>query len=142
MKRLGKVCARFPHPHSRTFDQLEIPHVVYLDTTASSSERSLESIKPKPFDLKPNRDILPEKTGTRLTRYLQCKSTRSPIINALESNLLVVRQLLDDIQEDIHLHLHCQFDHVRGFNRQSKGYSDRCRYCKRLLCKPYGRHLV
>ncbi|KDR71915.1 hypothetical protein GALMADRAFT_143674 [Galerina marginata CBS 339.88] len=37
--------------------------------SASSSEPSL--LKPKPFDLKPNRDILPEKKGTKLTRYLK-----------------------------------------------------------------------
>ncbi|PPQ78766.1 hypothetical protein CVT25_010639 [Psilocybe cyanescens] len=41
---------------------------VTVAESASSSEPSL--LKPKEFDLKPNRDILPEKTGTRVTRYL------------------------------------------------------------------------
>ncbi|KAF8152589.1 hypothetical protein B0H34DRAFT_790809 [Crassisporium funariophilum] len=37
--------------------------------SASSSEPSL--LKPKPFELTADRDLLPEKTGTRVTRYLQ-----------------------------------------------------------------------
>ncbi|KIM34873.1 hypothetical protein M413DRAFT_391037 [Hebeloma cylindrosporum] len=43
---------------------------VNVTESASSSEPSLE-LKPKPFDLNPSRDNLPEKSGTRVTRYLQ-----------------------------------------------------------------------
>ena len=68
--------AHFPHPHSRVLDQ--VPHEVNVTTSALPSEPTL-GLKPKPFDLKPNRDILPEKTGTRLTRYLQCKSSRGSL---------------------------------------------------------------
>ena len=71
-KRLGDRCAHVLHPHSRTLDQ--VPHIVDVSTSASFSEASIE-LKPKPFDFKSNRDILPEKTGSRLTRYLQCKSS-------------------------------------------------------------------
>ena len=55
---------------------------VDVTTSASSSEPSLE-IQPKPFDLNPNRNILPEKTGTRLTRYFQCKSSHGSISQML-----------------------------------------------------------
>ena len=65
-------CAHVLNPHSRTLDQ--VPHIVDVSTSASFSEASIE-LNPKPFDLKSNRDILPEKTGSRLTRYLQCKSS-------------------------------------------------------------------
>ncbi|KAF8970861.1 hypothetical protein BDZ97DRAFT_1407181 [Flammula alnicola] len=41
---------------------------VPVSESASSSEPSL--LKPKPFDLKPNPDLLPEKTGTKVSRYL------------------------------------------------------------------------
>ena len=41
-------------------------------TSTFSSESNLD-LKLKHFDLKPHYVILPEKTGTRLTRYLQCK---------------------------------------------------------------------
>ncbi|PPQ74704.1 hypothetical protein CVT26_007555 [Gymnopilus dilepis] len=44
-------------------DEVSVPQ------SASSSEPSL--LKPKPVDTKPNRDILPEKQGTSLTRYLK-----------------------------------------------------------------------
>ena len=51
------------------------PHLeVDVTESAPSSEPNLE-LKPKPFYMKPNRDILPENTGTRITRYLQCKSS-------------------------------------------------------------------
>ena len=53
-------------------------HIVDVSTSASFSEASIE-LKPKPFDFKSNRDILPEKTGSRLTRYLQCKSSNFPL---------------------------------------------------------------
>jgi len=39
--------------------------------TVSSSEPSL--LKPKPMEVVPDRDILPEKTGTKASRYLRCR---------------------------------------------------------------------
>lgn len=69
-KNLATRCAHVLHPHSRTLRLDHVPHVVDVTMSVSSPEPRLER-KPKPFDLKPNRDILPDKTGTRLTRYLQ-----------------------------------------------------------------------
>lgn len=42
-----------------------------VSQSAASSEPSL-NLKPKEFNIKPDRDILPEKTGNRATRWLNC----------------------------------------------------------------------
>jgi len=59
----------------------DFSRIADVTESASSSEPSLE-LKPKAIDFKPNPDILPEKTGTRITRYLQCKFS-SPLADAL-----------------------------------------------------------
>ena len=45
--------------------------IVSATQSVSSSEPSL--LKPRPFELKPDRDALPEKTGTKVTRWLRCE---------------------------------------------------------------------
>ncbi len=47
------------------------PHIVSATQSVSSSEPSL--LKPRPFEVKPDRDALPEKTGTKVTRWLRCE---------------------------------------------------------------------
>jgi len=57
---------------SYTLTLLFIVVPVSESASASSSEPSL-ILKPKPFDLKPDRSILPEKQGSKLTRYIKCE---------------------------------------------------------------------
>ena len=52
------------------------------------------------------------------SRYLQCK-IQFPFRRY--SNPIFPWQIFCDVQEDIHLRLHCQLGHVRGFCHQSQG---------------------
>ena len=52
------------------------------------------------------------------SRYLQCK-IQFPFRQY--SNPIFPWQIFCDVQEDIHLPLHCQLGHVRGFCHQSQG---------------------
>ena len=74
LKRITTKIKRVSLSSLFSFKELKRISPVVNVTKSASFEPSLQ-LKPKPFDLKANRDILPKKIGTRISRYLNCKSS-------------------------------------------------------------------
>ncbi len=84
-----------------------------VTSSESTSSSATIVLRPKPFDVKPNRDVLPKKTGTRFSRYLLCK----PIISLLFRICRITpstSQFLFDISKDFYGHLYGQSGDIRS----------------------------